>query len=339
MRTLMPVSGLLLATAAIAGCAHDVVPAAVERNAVTGTPVAVIDTLIPDVLEASGTAMPIRAATLSTKLMGSVTAVLVHEGDHVAAGQSLARLDARDLEAKQSQVEAGLGEAAAMRVEATAHAERIRGLYADSAATKAQLDQAETGLARADAAMASARAMAAELAATASYANVRAPYAGIVTRRFVDPGSFAAPGAPLITVEDASVLRVTVSAAPEAVRGLRRGSALEALIGDSPAVATVEGVVPSGANIYAVNALVENPDGRFQSGSSASLALPRGTRRALLLPTDAVVRQGDLTGVRVAASGGSSLRWIRLGRTRGSLIEALSGLAAGDTVLVPTGAR
>ena len=339
MRTLMPASGVLLATLVLAGCGRDAAPAAEAPAVATGTPVAVVDTLIPDVLEASGTAMPMRAATLSTKLMGSVTAVLVHEGDRVASGQLLVQLDARDLDAKRSQVEAGLAEASAMGAEARAHAERIRGLYADSAATKAQLDQAETGLARAEAAMASARAMAAELAATASYADVRAPFAGIVTRRFVDPGSFAAPGAPLITVEDASSLRVTVSTAPDAVRGLRRGSTIAALVGDSSASATIEGVVPSGSNLYTVNAIVPNPNGRLQSGSSAALALPRGTRRALLVPADAIVRQGDLTGVRMAVTGGSSLRWIRLGGARGSYIEALSGLASGDTVLVPTGAR
>ncbi len=225
MRTLMPAAGVLLAALTLAGCRRDAEPVSAEQPAaITGIPVAVLDTLIPDILEASGTAAPVREATLSTKLMGSVITVRVHEGDRVTSGQSLVQLDARDLVAKKSQVEAGLAEATAMHNEAAAHAGRIRGLYADSAATKSQLDQAETGLARADAAVASARAMSAELAATASYADVRAPFAGVVTRRFVDPGSFAAPGAPLITVEDASTLRVTVSAAPEAVRGLRRGS-------------------------------------------------------------------------------------------------------------------
>ena len=82
-----------------------------------------------------------------------------------------------------------------MQADAEVQAGRIRALYADSAATRAQLDQAETGLARADGrAWPAARGMAAELAATASYAEVRAPFAGVVTRRFVDPGSFAAPG-------------------------------------------------------------------------------------------------------------------------------------------------
>jgi RND family efflux transporter MFP subunit len=226
-----------------------------------------------------------------------------------------------------------------MRTEAAAHAGRIRGLYADSAATRAQLDQADAGLARADAAVASAHAMAAELSATASYADIRAPFAGTITRRFVDPGSFAAPGAPLVTVEDASSLRISVSAAPDAVRGLRRGMVVGATIGDAMIPATIEGVVPSGANLYLVNALVKNPDGRFLSSSSAALALPRGTRRALLVPAGAIVRQGDLTGVQVASAGGASLRWVKLGTNRGGYTEVLAGLAATDSVLVPTGAR
>ena len=65
----------------------------------------------------------------------------------------------------------------------------------------------------------------------------------------------------------------------------------------------------------------------------------RGTRRALLVPTGAVVRQGDLTGVRIVAAGVATLRWIKLGGARGSMVEVLSGLAAGDTVLVADGTR
>jgi hypothetical protein len=154
----------------------------------------------------------------------------------------------------------------------------------------------------------------------------------------VDPGAFAAPGAPLVSVEDASTLRVSVSAAPDAVRGLRRGAAVTATIGDSTARAIIEGVVPSGGNLYTVNALVPNAAGRFLSGTSATLALPRGTRRAILVPAGAVIHQGDLTGVRVVAAGQSSLRWIKAGRTDGTMVEILSGLAAGDSVLV-TGGR
>jgi RND family efflux transporter MFP subunit len=339
MRKLIPVTGTLLAALALGACGSDAEQTPAERIPLGGVAVAVTDTTIVDAFEAAGTADPIRAATLSTKLMGSVTAVPVHEGNRVASGQLLVQLDARDLDAKQAQVEAGLAEASAVYSDATVQVGRIRALYADSAATKAQLDQAETGLARATAAVATAKAMAAELAATASYADIRAPFAGIVTHRFVDPGSFAAPGAPLVTVEDASTLRVTVSAAPDAVRGLTRGTTVTAIIGDVTVDAKVEGVVPSGPNLYTVNALVPNPAGEFLSGSSATLALPRGTRPAILVPSGAVVRQGDLTGVRAVTDGQPTLRWVKLGRTSDGMTEVLSGLAAGDTVVVAGGER
>jgi RND family efflux transporter MFP subunit len=326
---LLSVSAVLLAA-----CGGEASPPVADRGTRTGTAVQVTDTMVVDAFEASGVAEPVRSATLSTKLMATVIAVQVHEGDRVAAGDLLVRLDARDLEARHEQVQAALAEASAVQADAEVQAGRIRALYADSAATKAQLDQAETGLARASAAVASARGMAAELAATASYAEVRAPFAGVVTRRFVDPGSFAAPGAPLVSVEDPSRLRVSVSAAPDEVRGVQSGHSITATIGDSAVRAVVEGVVPSGGNLYTVNALVPNADGRFLSGSAATLALPRGTRRAILVPSAAIGRQGDLTGVQVVAAGEPSLRWVKPGRSAGGMIEILSGLAPGDSVLV-----
>ena len=339
MRKLIPATVAALAVLSLGACGKGAEPAPAGHLPMDGTPVEVTDTVIVDAFEAAGTAEPMRLATLSTKLMGAVTAVLVHEGDPVSAGQLLVRLDARDLDAKAAQVAAGLAEANAVHQDAMVQTGRIRALYADSAATRAQLDQSETGLARTEAAVSTAKAMAAELAATASYADVRAPFAGVVTHRFVDPGSFAAPGAPLATVEDASTLRVAVSAAPDAVRGLRRGTPVWATIGDSAVRATVEGVVPAGANLYTVNALVPNAGGRFMSGSAATLALPRGTRRAILVPAGAVVRQGDLAGVYTVSAGQPTLRWVKLGRSMDGSVEVLSGLAPGDTVLVAGGVR
>ena len=336
MRTSFPLVVPSLVVLALGACGREAPPTPVDQPA-RGVSVAVTDTVVDEILEAAGTAQPLRVATLSTRLMGTVTAVLVREGEHVTAGQVLVQLDARDLDAKRAQVDAALAGAAAVHQDAVVQAARMRALYADSAATRAQLDQAETGLARAEAAVAGAKGMAAELAASASYAEVHAPFAGVVTRRFVDPGAFAAPGAPLATVEDASTLRVSASAAPDAVRGLRRGSVLQATIGDTTVRSTVEGIVPGGANLYTINALVPNAAGRLLSGSAATLGLPRGTRRAILVPAGAIVREGSLTGVRATSAGHAALRWVRLGGSFGGLVEALAGLSPGDSVLVNDG--
>ena len=297
--------------------------------------VTVRDTLLPAVVEAAGLAQPIQRATLGTKLMGTVTEVRVREGDRVTGGQVLLRVDARDVEAKRTQARAAAAAAEAVYQEALVQARRFRALYADSAATRSQLDQAETALARAEAGRDAARAQERELDALDSYAAIRAPFTGTVTRRYADLGAFVAPGSPLVELQDGSRLRISVAATPAQAARLRRGGPVEALIEGTPASAVVEGVVPAAAGgLYTVNALVENRAGRFLPGSAAALLLVAGERRAVLVPARAVVREGDLTGVDLVAGGRVARRWVQLGRARGDQVEVLAGLAGGEQVVV-----
>jgi membrane fusion protein, multidrug efflux system len=322
----------------LAGCGGPApeTEAAPARDADPGTGWIVADTMLTDQFIASGTAEPFQRAVLATKLMAKVTAVLVHVGDRVAAGQVLARLDSRELEARNDRVSAGLAGAEAAWKDALATATRIRGLYADSAAPKAQLDQAEAGLARTEAGVREARAAGAELAAVSDYATLRAPFAGIVTQRLADLGVLAAPGQPLLVIEDQARLRVAVVAAPNAVRGIRRGQRIEATVAGRSVNAVVEGMASApGGDLVTVNALVENRDGSVFAGSAATLALPQGSRAGMLVPAAAIVREGDLSGVRVKRGGAWELRWVRIGAAQGGLVEALTGITAGDTVLVP----
>ncbi len=328
-----------LATTAVLGCGRET-----ERKSDAGSAgparrasarVAARDTTIPALLEAAGVAQPVRRAGLSTRLMGAVTDVLVHEGDRVREGQLLVRIDARDLAAQEAQAKARIAEAEAVHSDAVVNAERFRALYADSAATRVQVEATETGLARAEAGLAAARAAREQLGAVRAYAELRAPFAGVVTRRAVDPGSFVAPGALVVEVEDASRLRIAVTVAPMTAQALRAGQRVEATIEGHPAVGVVEGAVPAqGGALYTVNALVSNASGGLVSGGAATLLLPQGMRRVVVVPAGAVVREGDLTGVRLAATAGPDLRWVRLGRALGSDVEVLSGLKAGEQVLV-----
>jgi RND family efflux transporter MFP subunit len=324
---------LLLGTMA-AGCGSPE-PAPTERNdaGMTGPAFEVVTAPRPSTLEASGTANPWAEATLSTKLMGSVTEVTVREGARVRRGQLLVRIDARDLEAKAAQVAASLAEAEANHQQALTHAGRIRDLYAKEAAPRAMLDAAETALASAESHVNAARAAAEELDATREYAVVRAPFDGVVTARMVDPGAFAAPGAPLVTVQDFSRLRLSASVAPNAVRALGRGDSIGATVEGVPAMARVEGVVPApGGNVYTVNATLDNRDGRFLAGSAATLSLPQGERTSIVIPASAVVRQGDLTGVRVLTEGGTELRWVRVVEMGADSVEVLAGLRSGERI-------
>lgn len=330
---------LAASTMIVAACAPKRSETAADKNPVRidGTWTAVTDTTIEAELDVAGVAEPYQQATLSTKLMGTVVAVFVHEGDVISAGQPLVRIDARDLTAKAAQASASVAAAEANHREAVAQATRIRALYADSAATKAQLDAAETGLARAQAAVQAARAGSAELGAITEYSVVRAPFAGVVTQRHVDVGAFAAPGAPLVAVQDVGRLRIVASTTPDAARSLRRGASVDARIEGTRVRAVVEGVVPATAgNLYTVNAIVPNADRTLLAGSTASLLLPLGKQPALLVPAAAVRREGDLTGVMVRTADGAELRWVRVGRTLNGSVEVTSGLRRDDQVVVPS---
>lgn len=314
--------------------------AAVPPARLAGATLTLKDTSITAAFEASGVAEPMQQAMVSTKLMGTVTAVRVHEGDVVRAGQVLVEIDARDLTAKAAQVSASIADAEAMHKEASAHAARFTALYADSAATKAQYDAAMTGLARAEAGLRAAKAGEGELAAVRSYATVRAPFGGIVSMRHADPGTFAAPGAPLVTVQDASSLRLSVAAPSDAVRALKRGARLSATIDGQRVTAVVEGIVPANAgNLFTVNAVVSNRDGALRAGSSATLSLPLGVTSGLVVPLSALVRDGDLVGVIVRANGVDDRRWVRLGAITATHAEVTGGLKAGETIVLPDAAN
>lgn len=316
------------------GCGGDGDKATETPPAAAAASVLIIrDTTIVATFDAVGLAEPVQQATLSTKLMGSVTAVLVREGARVTEGQTLARIDARDIDARQTQVEAGVAAADAVYQDALAQARRIRALYADSVATRYQLEQVETGLARAESGLRAAQASRAELDAVNDYATIRSPFAGVVTQRFVDPGAFAAPGTPVVTVMDASRLRVSVTIPTNVAAGLKPGHAIDGEIDGRPVRATIEGVVPSPAGgVYTVNAMVSNRRNEFLPGSSATLHVPAGQRVAVLVPEVALVREGDLTGVRIAGASGAELRWVKVGGAVGDRVEVLAGLRPGDVV-------
>jgi hypothetical protein len=157
-----------------------------------------------------------------------------------------------------------------------------------------------------------------------------------VSQRFVDPGAFVAPGTPVVTVVDGSRLRISVTVAPDAAGSLRPGGSLRGTIENEPVDAVVEGVAPTSTGaLYTVNAIVANDRGGHPTGGAATLRIPQGTRTGVLIPEGALVREGDLTGVRIQTAGGLELRWVRLGLAADGDVEVLSGLRTGDRVFVP----
>jgi membrane fusion protein, multidrug efflux system len=358
-----------VALVALAGCGakEEAKPAAAER--VSGVRVeAVRLESIPDEIEASGTVASAATAQVAARMMGTVTSVQVREGDAVKVGQVLVTLDQRELAERRSAAKAAVDEATHAKEEgargvATAQAqadvmsktyERYEMLRDKKSVSPQEFDEvlakhraAQEGLAAAQARQRQVNSMGeraqAELRAmetVAGYARVTAPFNGVVVRRMVEPGGMAAPGVPLVEMEDASHYRIEVTFDPSDSAAVRRGTRarveLDALPGKSFTGIVVEMEAGADAASHTMRARIVLPkDSAIRSGLFGRAWFARGEKKAVTLPSAAVVHRGQLHGVyAVDAEGIARLRMVTLGRSIGERYEILSGIGEGERAVM-----
>ncbi len=291
----------------------------------------------PSALEVTASVNPFRRAAPGTILMGRVDQVLHREGDRVGAGASLARVENREVAARLAQAEANVAAARAMEENARLMKERMERLFERQAATQKNVDDARAGYEAAAAGLRAAEEGVLAARMYVAYADVAAPFAGVVVEKRVEVGDTAAPGMPLFVVEDTSRMKVEAQVPESALRGLAAGSPVEVVV-DAAGVASRAGtlaeVLPAAdprSRTFAVRVVLDNADGTLRSGMFARLRLPGEAKDRIAVAEDALVRRGPLTGVFVVDEGGiARLRWITTGETRGGRIEVLTGLAEGE---------
>lgn len=338
---LINVGALLATTLVLAGCGKGSDLATGSGKEVRATTALAQRTQVPQLITASGGLEAASTAMVSTRMMGWVKQVHVQAGQTVQKGDPLVSIDDGDLRAKRAQAEAGIAEAQAVLTNAETMAGRFERLYAENSVSKAQLDEVTTGRDRAAAGLAMAKAGLREVNVHLSYLDIVAPVSGLVARRLIEPGDMASPGMPLVVIEQTGRIKVVAHVGEKDVSGLQAGTPLTVDVTSLPgAVFTSEiaRVVPTanpGSRTYDIEAYLDNPDGRLKSGMFARVGIPVGSREAVLVPTAAVARRGQLTGVwTVDAQGLAALRWVRLGLERERHYEVLAGLAGDETVIV-----
>jgi membrane fusion protein (multidrug efflux system) len=219
---------------------------------------------------------------------------------------------------------------------ASAQESRMVKLAAARAATQAEVDQAKTGRAQAQAALSAALA---SLAQT----QIRAPIAGVVQARRVNPGDFVGPGQPLVELEG-DALEVLASLSEDEARGLAVGTEVRFEANGREGTARVTALSPGGdplSHRRSLRAPVRTGREGLRSGDFARLALPaaagrQGERKEgadLWVPRSALVERGDLTGIFVASGGRAELRWLALGERTDDRVHVRAGLAPGEQVI------
>jgi RND family efflux transporter MFP subunit len=166
-----------------------------------------------------------------------------------------------------------------------------------------------------------------------------APFAGIVTAKSVTGGDLATPGAPLLTIERQDGYRLEASVDESKVSGVRPGQnvrvALEAT--SCEVLARVSEVVPmvdAASRSYIVKVDLPSCAG-LRSGMFGRAWFPLGVRRIIALPAAAVVDRGQLQSVFVVEGETARTRLITTGERANGQVEILSGLSAGEKVVVP----
>jgi len=312
----------LLLAGALAACGSD------ERLR-DPSPIQGLDTLTVGATDAGrgrawdGVVEAVRQATLTAQTSGRVAEVLRDVNDRVSAGEVLVRLSAVEQQA-------GVDAARAQLQLAEATYRRMAALAEGQYVSKMQLDRAR---AERDA----ARAQLANVSQQTAYTTIRAPYAGIVASRDVEPGESVGVGQPLMTVFAPDALRIEVSIPQSDAERVRTNPLATVTFDDGRSVDAPNVTVFPSADpfTHATKIRVQLPalEPALQPGRTAKVAFPAVAGAAHpRVPVSALVRRGEVNAVYVLADDRLSLRQLRLGERSGDAIDVIAGLAPGETI-------
>jgi RND family efflux transporter MFP subunit len=309
-----------------AGCSRPEAPSTAVALPPVSVQIATLHTAsLPVLTEITGTVRPVRRATLAARLMGAIDEVPVSLGQHVAAGDVLVKISAGEISARLTQAQAQLDQV-------ERDLAREQDLLPKHASTAETVRHLETGATLAEAAVREASTM-------LGYAVIRAPFDGVVARKYVEAGDFASPGVPLLEIEGAGAFQV-VAGIPDSLAGsLPAGTALEISLpaaGITFTALLAELSSAADASAHTVTAKFTVPAGlAVRSGQFARLQMPGAPVRVLLAPAAAVTALGQMERVFVVgADHRAGLRLVKTGAARGAEVEILAGLDDGESVVV-----
>ena len=287
-----------------------------------------------------GVVEAVQQAALTAQTAGRVTVVNVDVNDRVAQGDVLLRLTAVEQQAGANTARAQLRAAEAAATEAAASYRRYAALAAGQYVSRAQIDQARAARDSAAAARDAARAQLTQAGQQTEYTVIRAPFAGVVSARQIEPGESVAPGQPLMTLHAPGALRIEVQVPQSDATAIRAANRAEVLLADGRRIDAAEVTVFPAADpaTHSVGVRVTLPDIQQapQPGATAKVVFPISAGagdRVLRIPAGALAQRGEISGVYVLADSRLALRQVRLGQRSGDQVEVIAGLKAGDRVV------
>jgi membrane fusion protein (multidrug efflux system) len=295
-----------------------------------GVPVEVVKvatTSLPQSITTVGSLRSDESVTVRPEVAGRIAAINFQEGQRVAKGVVLVRLDPTINEAEVQQARANLKLARSKY-------ERAVDLAKSNFISGQARDEAENNLRVAEAALALVEA---RLAKT----EIKAPFAGVIGLRSVSVGDYVKEGADIVNLESIDPLKVDFRVPEVYLRQVKVGQALQVALDAFPGK-TFEGrvyamnpLLDAAGRAVVIRAQVKNADASLRPGMFARVRLITSEAAdALVVPEQALVPQGTEQFVFKVADGRAVRAKVEVGQRREAMAEVLSGLSAGDVVVV-----
>lgn len=292
-----------------------------------------------ETIKATGSLAPQRSVSVAPQTGGTVDAVNVRLGDRVEAGTILVQLDVETATIQLNQQRATAAATRAQLQQAESQLARTENLAQSGLTATSALELAQAGVEAQRATLQALEAQVASAEIAIRNATIVAPFAGIVAKRAVEPGQIVAAGTPLIDLVDLSTMEMTayvpVGASPRIVGGQEVSLQVEGLRGQ-PFAGTVAGISPvaaAGTRTVPVSIIVPNVDGRLRGGMFASGQIVVEQEADVLAVPEAALRQDDEGSYVLAVEDGTLVRRaVTAGRSWASsgLVQIASGLAPGE---------
>ncbi|HTK20566.1 MAG TPA: efflux RND transporter periplasmic adaptor subunit [Mucilaginibacter sp.] len=342
---IVPAVAIVLATTSIFGCSSHPSGQPVRSDSTLTVTLSKATTSNAGEINLSGQLVSAQTASISTRVMGYITAIRVKVGDKVERGQPLANIASQDIAAKRAQADAALTQAVAALESAKKDYERYKILFSQQSASQKELDNMTLQYRSAQAQVAAAKEMRKEADANMAYANLNAPFSGIITQKMADAGSMASPGMPILMLERTGSYQVNAYATESQISMLRTGMALTVAIGSAnktlnAAISEISRSAENTGGQYLIKANIpDNEAAGLFPGSYVNVSIPVKTKSnsaggQVLVPISAIVHQDELNGIyTVSNDNRAMLRWLRLGKIQGDKVEVLSGLSSNDAFI------
>lgn len=292
---------------------------------------------IPQYFDLEATLEAVNESTVSAQTSGAVKGIFFDVNDQVEAGSLLISINDTQQQAGLQQALANLEQAKAQNEDAQVLLKRNKRLFDQQTLSQGEYDSTVARAKSAAAAVKAATAGLKQAQEQLSYTQVTAPFSGIVKARHIEMGELVNPGQPLMTGLALTPLRAVADLPQRIAKEYKSAEQVSVLIGTesiTPEQTTLFPYADARHHSVRLRALLPQTETPLYPGQWAKLRIQTGERDGVLVPNTAVLQRSELAAVYLLVDGQPRLRQVRTGELFNGQTEILSGLQAGDTVVV-----